>query len=127
MLSSVVAAGFLKQITFLHWKRLDSVITLPHRTAYLTSLSTIEYNKAVSHYALATFVDAEKAYTRLCPDIAVAAFRAMGLRGRIMRFLTVYLRERSIAVELGASVSSDRAPSIALSQGSVLRSTHFNE
>lgn len=71
-------------------------------------------------------MDIKKAFDRVDVDNTPIALQDTGVHGRPMRFLRNYVRGRTFAVKLGATVSSPWPLHIGMPQGSILSPLFFN-
>ena len=73
----------------------------------------------------AVFFDFEKAFDTISRNTIVNNLYQMGVHGRMLNFIFNYLRERSIKVRIGNTLSRSRTTLSGIPQGGVLSATCF--
>lgn len=78
---------------------------LAAQVSLLDFFSVLERINPMGNYAVAIFFDPQRAFDSVGAQTAIGCLRALGLRGRIFRFLGCYLEGRLFSVKLGSLVS----------------------
>ena len=73
----------------------------------------------------AVFFDFERAFDTISRKTVVNNLCQMGVNGNMLRFIFNYLKERSIKVRIGRTLSESRSTNSGVPQGGVLSATCF--
>lgn len=99
---------------------------LSAQDSVLDLISHIEHQSAFGLSTLAIFLDVSKAYDSVLQSSILNSLQVIGVQGYLLRFIHSFLSDRKFRVRLGSTMSSERAVSRGVPQGSVLSPTLFN-
>lgn len=88
--------------------------------------NVVEHHTGFGEYMIVVFLEVGKAYDCAGADIALSSLRAMSIRDRPVRLLSMYPQSRPIRVKLSSTVSSSRLLHAGWPQRRVLRTLVFN-
>ena len=77
------------------------------------------------HITTAVFFDLEKAFDTIDRGLIISNLEAMGVGGRMLRFIDNYLHDRTIYVRVGNSLSRPMPTTMGVPQGGILSVTCF--
>lgn len=113
-------AWYLKANDFLPLELTGFRAHLAAQDSILDLTRDVEFKRERSCSTLAVFLDVGKAYDPMSATTVLSCLKDLGLSGRVIRFLRGFLKGRTFAVKLSATLSDPRPLKIGLPKGSVL-------
>lgn len=94
--------------------------------ALLRISNEIDLALANKQHTIAVFLDLEKAYDKLWIEGFIGKIKNIGLNGNILKYLENSLKNRTIRVAVGDSISNEKIMESGVPQGNPLSPTLFN-